>query len=143
MQIENIRKGDHVVIVGHITERNSYPTDRTELYGGPAKVVGVCPPYVAIQPIGHPGVKTIDTRLWDLTKADKVYVAAFAESEPKPEAAKTPSASIVSGPVTMLFARSKCPVCNKGAFQKSEGEGEPVWRCDNCRAVIVEEACQS
>lgn len=134
MQIENIRKGDHVVIVGHVIERNCYPTDRTELYGGPAKVVGVCPPYVAIQPIGHPGVKTIDTRLWDLTKADKVYVAAFAESE-------RPQKPASVGIATLTF-KYGCPACGKGKFQKPE-EAEAVWRCDHCRAVIVEEACQS
>lgn len=131
MNIENIHLGDHIVIVGRHSEHGF---DRTEQCGWPAKVVGICPPYLAIEAVGHgelSGVKTIDTRIWELTKADRRYVYAFKgpASQPKAEVySKVPL----------------CPICKQGVFKHLESSSDgPHWRCDYCRAVVVEEAMQS
>ena len=133
MQIENIHPGDHVVIVGLASER--YAGERSEHYGGPAKVVALCPPYIAIQPVGHPGVKTIDTRIWELTKASKRYVQVFADAFR--EDTNRPVGVLVSAPMDRLAAM--CPVCNRGHFSKVTPDNqEPHWRCSECRSVKVE-----
>lgn len=134
MQIENIHIGDHIVVLGQVNQRDSL--ERSEHSGWPALVTGICPPYIAFQAVGHghlSGTKTIDTRLWDLTKAPKRYVKAFEAIENQPTPVET-----------ITIERSACPICKQGLFKFMETSTEgPHWRCDSCRAVVVEEACQS
>jgi hypothetical protein len=136
MHVENIKVEDHIVIVGMA---GNSPYDNEELYGGPAKVVGICAPYIAIRPVVDPeNVRTIDTRFWELTKAPTEYVEAFrGYIKPVTHPASPPEAAKVE-------LSHLCPVCREGRFHRIyEATSPPYWRCCECRSVIVEEAFQS
>jgi hypothetical protein len=62
MHVENIKVEDHIVIVGMA---GNSPYDNEELYGGPAKVVGICAPYIAIRPV-------VDPETGDVANADRL-----------------------------------------------------------------------
>lgn len=128
MNIENIHVGDNVVIVG--MKSAAYDDDRYEVYGAPAAVVGICAPYLAIRPIGGGQlVRTIDTRLWDVTKCSDDYVNTFTGT-PLPSDGQNSVRSRLS---------SDCPVCREGRFVRVYPIGKQArWECAVCLCVIVE-----
>ena len=131
MNIENIHIGDHLVIIGRRGE--SYDGERIEIYGGPAKVAAICPPYIAIRAVEHPRVvRTIDIRLWEVTKASDEYANEFKGSERPPEPTALTTSSAYG-----------CPVCSSGRFVKVYPTTQrPFWRCTSCESVIVEQGLE-
>lgn len=125
MNIENIHIGDKLVILGRRTD--VYDPERTEVYGAPAAVVAICAPYIAIRAIASPRVvRTVDTRIWLVTKCSEDYAAAFAES----------AATGASEPTSK---QTNCPVCGEGRFLRSYIEGlGPTWKCSVCESTVIE-----
>jgi hypothetical protein len=106
VNIENIHVGDKVVITGW--KGHTYDYERQEVYGAPAQVVGVCAPYLAIRPVGDDRiVRTVDTRIWCLTKCSDDYAKVFVQSV----ADVQPQAKME---VKFRGREILCPVCEKG-----------------------------
>jgi hypothetical protein len=134
MHIENISVGDYLVVVGRCGQLGQEMTESQELFGGPVRVRGACAPYLAISDMREPKrVRTLDLRLWEVSKADPEYVKVFEQAE---------EFDPIQEDIFPLV-QNRCPVCDVGRFVKVYARGqEPHWRCSECRSVIVEESYQ-
>lgn len=82
MHVENIHVGDWLIVTSNKTldEFERHPSD--EVFGGPIRVRAINAPYLAISDARNPKlVKTLDTRFWNVSKANPKYVKAFKQSE--------------------------------------------------------------
>ena len=117
--IENIRTNDHVVLL-HRKGTESLPY-RNEILGIPLRVCATAAPYLLVEGVGKDKrARTIDLRLWDVSKCERKYVDAFKVTDFL-EAIETPRVP-------------QCPVCERGRWVFM---GD-LWRCSECGCMVVD-----
>jgi len=140
MHVENIHVGDWLIVTSNKTldEFERHPSD--EVFGGPIRVRAINLPYLAISDARNPKlVKTLDTRFWNVSKADPKYVKAFKQSEAAGAYVEPDEPRCVSVPQERTIEVYLCPVCREGKFVQVYGRNKsPVWKCTECRREIAE-----
>lgn len=118
--IENIRTNDHIVLLHRKgTEDILF---RNEILGIPLRVCATATPYLLVEGVGKDKrARTIDLRLWDVSKCERKYVEAYKVTE------------FLQAIESQQPALPQCPVCERGRWV-FEGH----FRCSECGCKVVD-----
>jgi hypothetical protein len=138
MHIENLRRGDWILITQFKNLDIEDHGPQHEQPGVPLRVRAVSPPFVLVSKIFEQRVVTIDIRLWSITRAADSYVKTWKGLQVVDS--QDPKAMPMEGRSRVFY----CPICSDGVFNLVAEEGrESFFQCTICGCVVVEEANQA